>query len=430
VGAEAQGRRAAPGAAAVRREAGLGYIELNGKRKAMTSVEELEAKYMINTYNRQQDRTPVLVRGVGCRVWDDRGREYLDFVGGLAVNLLGHCHPRVVEAIRRQAGELLHASNLYYTRPQAELAQVLVEHSAAGRAFFANSGAEANEAAIKLARKYHHPRRYKIITAQRSFHGRTLATVTATGQPKYQQGFAPLPEGFLHACFNDLASFEQLVDGETAAIMIEPVQGEGGVHVAAPSFIRGLRELCDRSGALLIFDEVQCGLGRTGKLWAYEHWGVSPDILTAAKGLGGGLPIGAMLARSEVAAAFKPGDHASTFGGNPVASQAALAVLEVLLEDSFLEEVRQKGGLFMAGLQRLASLFPALVKEARGLGFMAALELHEPLAGAVQQRCQDRGLLVNAIGDHILRFLPPLIAGEAELEQALAILEEVLSGQV
>ncbi len=394
----------------------------------MAAVEELEARYIMNTYNRQEDRTLVLVKGAGSRVWDNKGKDYLDFVGGLAVNILGHCHPDVVAAICFQAGELIHASNLYYTRPQAELARVLVEHSAGDRVFFANSGAEVNEAAIKLARKFHYPRRYKIITARRSFHGRTLATVAATGQQKYQQGFAPLPDGFSYARFNDLASFEELVDGETAAIMIEPVQGEGGIHVAAPDFIRGLRELCDRTGLLLIFDEVQCGLGRTGRLWAYENWGAAPDIFTTAKGLGGGLPIGAMLARSGVAEVFKPGDHASTFGGNPVACRAALAVLELLLKDSFLEQVRNKGSLFMAGLRRQVTLFPGLVREARGLGLMAALELREPLAGAAQQRCQERGLLVNNIGDNILRFLPPLIALEEELEQALAILEQVLSG--
>lgn len=394
----------------------------------MTAVEQLEARYIMNTYNRQEDCTLFLVKGEGCLVWDNKGKDYLDFVGGLAVNLLGHCHPDVVAAICSQAGELIHASNLYYTRPQAELARILVEHSAGDQVFFANSGAEANEAAIKLARKFHHPGRHKIITARHSFHGRTLATVTATGQRKYQRGFAPLPDGFSYALFNDLASFEQLVDRETAAIMIEPVQGEGGIHVAAPAFIRGLRELCDLTGMLLIFDEVQCGLGRTGRLWAYEHYGMAPDIFTTAKGLGGGMPIGAMLARSGVAEVFKPGDHASTFGGNPVACRAALAVLNILLKESFLEQVHEKGRFFMAGLRRLGSSFPDLVGEVRGLGLMAALELREPLAGPAQQSCQEKGLLVNAIGDKILRFLPPLIAAEAELDQALAILEQVLTG--
>ena len=395
----------------------------------MGAVEELEARYIMNTYNREKDKTLFLVKGEGSRVRDGMGRDYLDFVGGLAVNILGHCHPAVVEAICSQARELIHTSNLYYTRPQAELARVLVEHSAGDRVFFANSGAEANEAAIKLARKYHYPERHRIITARHSFHGRTLATVTATGQEKYQQGFAPLPGGFAYATFNDLASFEHAAAGETAAIMIEPVQGESGIHVARPSFIRGLRRLCDRTGALLIFDEVQCGMGRTGKLWAYEHWGAEPDILTTAKGLGGGLPIGVMLARSEAAEVFKPGDHASTFGGNPVTCRAALAVLGIILEEPFLEQVRRKGVLFMEGLHRLASLFPHLVREVRGLGFMAALELSGLPAGRAQQSCREKGLLVNAIGESILRLLPPLIAGEAELEQALAVLEQVLAEQ-
>ncbi len=394
----------------------------------MSTVEQMEAKYIINTYNRKEGRTLCLVKGEGCRVWDEQGKAYLDFVGGLAVNILGHCHPQVVEALSAQARLLIHTSNLYYTRPQAELARMLVEHSAGDRAFFANSGAEANEAAIKLARKYHYPARYKIITARSSFHGRTLATVAATGQEKYQQGFAPLPAGFSYAPFNDLASFEQLVDPETAAIMIEPVQGESGIHVAAPAFIRGLRELCDRRGMLLIFDEVQCGMGRTGKLWAYEHFGVEPDILTTAKGLGGGLPIGVMLARSEAAEAFQPGSHASTFGGNPVTCRAAQAVLRVLLEESFLEQVQVKSEYFMSGLRRLASASPHLIREVRGLGFMAALELSQPLAGPVQQSCQEKGLLVNAIGENILRFLPPLIAAPSDLDQALAVLEEALSG--
>ncbi len=393
----------------------------------MMSIEELDARYVLNTYGRTRGRNLFLERGAGSYVWDGEGQRYLDLVGGLAVNLLGHCHPQVIEAVCSQVRELIHVSNLYYTRPQAELARVLVEHSAGERAFFANSGAEANEAAIKLARKYHHPGRFKVITAANSFHGRTLATVTATGQEKYQQGFAPLPQGFAYGRFNDLASFEQLVDRETAAIMIEPVQGEGGIYVAEESFIRGLRELCDREGLLLIFDEVQCGLGRTGKLWAYEHWGVLPDLLTTAKGLGGGMPIGVLLAGSKAAEIFKPGDHASTFGGNPVTCRAALAVLQIILGESFLDGVRTRSELFMNGLERLHSSYPGLVMEKRGLGLMAALELHQPLAAAAQRSCQEKGLLVNAIGERILRFLPPLTIAEAELEQALATLEVVLS---
>ncbi len=392
----------------------------------MSSVEELEGKYIINTYNRQQGKNLLLVKGEGCLVWDEAGNEYLDFVSGLAVNVLGHCHPAVVQAVREQVGLLIHTSNLYYTEPQANLARMLVEHSAADRVFFANSGAEANEAAIKLARKFN-PARFKMITALKSFHGRTLATVTATGQPKYHQGFEPLVEGFSYAEFNNLQSFEKLIDDQTAAIIVEPVQGEGGVHVADGAFLRGLRDLCDRSGALLIFDEVQCGLGRTGRLWAYEHWGVSPDILTVAKGLGGGLPIGVMLARQRVASAFQPGDHASTFGGNPVACRAAEAVLQILQQESFLADTHQKGLLWSQGLEKLSSDFPGLVGQLRGLGLMWALELRKPLAGDVQKACQEKGLIVNAIGDTILRFLPPLIVSNEQLQQALSILSEVFS---
>jgi predicted acetylornithine/succinylornithine family transaminase len=391
------------------------------------TIQEQEAKYIINTYNRRPEQNLLLVKGEGCRVWDEAGREYLDFVSGLAVNILGHCHPAVVEAVRDQAALLIHTSNLYYTEPQVTLARMLVERTMPGRVFFANSGAEANEAAIKLARKCD-PRRYKIISAHRSFHGRTLATITATGQPKYRQGFEPLPEGFSYAVFNDLDSFEELVDAETAAIMVEPVQGEGGVHAASAAFLRGLRELCDRAGILLIFDEVQCGMGRTGKLWAFEHCGAAPDILTAAKGLGGGLPIGVMLAGEKAAGAFKPGDHASTFGGNPVVCRAALAVLGVLLREPFLAQVEEKGRFWKEGLQRLGRLFPDLAGEVRGLGLISALELKAPLAAGAQRRCQAGGLLVNAIGETTLRFLPPLVVTAEQLEKGLAILQQSLEG--
>ncbi|HOL17261.1 MAG TPA: aspartate aminotransferase family protein [Bacillota bacterium] len=390
------------------------------------TIQELESRYIINTYNRQPEKNLCLVEGRGSLVKDETGREYLDFVGGLAVQVVGHCHPAVVEAIRDQAGRLMHVSNLYYSGPQAELARVLVENSFADRVFFANSGAEANEAAIKLARKWGGDR-YKIITAERSFHGRTLATVAATGQIKYHRGFAPLPEGFAYAEFNNLQSFEKLVDSSTVAIMVEPVQGEGGVHVATKSFLRGLRELCDRRELLLIYDEVQCGMGRSGHLWAYEHYGASPDIMTAAKGLGGGLPIGVMMARERAAAAFKPGDHASTFGGNLVVCRAALAVLQILLEKGFLEQVREKSDLIFQGLQQLADRYPHLVKEVRGLGLMIALELKKPLAALAQAECQARGLLVNAIGDTILRLLPPLIVSKEEISRALNVVDEVLA---
>ena len=293
-----------------------------------------------------------------------------------------------------------------------------------GPGLFLQQRAEANEAAFKLAAG---GRGGKIITAQRSFHGRTLAAITATGG-QYQQGLEPLVPGFSYAEFNNLDSFRRLVDEETAAILIEPVQGEGGVYVAEEAFLKGLRRLCDDEGILLIYDEVQCGMGRTGRLWAFENWGVPPDLLTVAKGLGGGLPIGALLAKREVAAAFHPGDHASTFGGNPVVCRAALAVMDTLLAEGFLEEVRRKGELWLGCLKRLQESYPGLVQEVRGLGLMNGLELTRPLASEIQQRCQGRGLLINAIGEKVLRFLPPLVISAEELQEAFAILEQVIAG--
>ncbi len=393
----------------------------------MKTTHELEKQYIINTYNRQPGLTPCLVRGEGSYAWDDKGRKYLDFLSGLGVNAVGHCHPGVVEAIREQAGALIHTSNLYYGAPQAELARELVENTLpGGKAFFANSGAEANEAAIKLARKYK-PGRYKIITARASFHGRTLATIAATGQEKYRKPFAPVVEGFAYGDFNDPESFEKLVDDRTAAIMIEPVQGEGGVYVAEHSFLEALRALCDREGILLIFDEVQCGMGRTGKLWAFQNYGIKPDLLTAAKGLGGGLPIGVMLAGERYAGVLQPGDHASTFGGNPVVCSAAMAVLNILLSGGFLDDVKGKGNFFKEKLEEIIADFPALASEYRGLGLICALELSIDQAKRIQGRCSSEGLLINAIGDHVLRFLPPLTISSNELEAGLKIIRRILS---
>ncbi len=391
----------------------------------METIQDLEAKYIINTYSRDPEATPCLTGGEGSYVWDQSGKKYLDFLGGLAVNNLGHCHPAVVEAIKKQASMLIHTSNLYYTAPQAFLAEALVKSFLpGGRVFFANSGAEANEAAIKLARKYS-PGRYKIITADNSFHGRTMATLSATGQPKYREPFKPLVDGFAYTPFNDLESFAALVDGATAAIMIEPVQGEGGVNIACSRFIKGLRKLCDREGILLIFDEVQCGMGRTGKLWAYENWDASPDLLTAAKGLGGGLPIGALVAAEPFGSVLQPGDHASTFGGNPVTCSAALKVLNIVKDAHFLEDVENRGRVLKERLKKMSLDYPGLVKESRGIGLIAALELKKGVARVIQAGCTEEGLLVNAIGDHIIRFLPPLNLKKAELEEGLEIFEGV-----
>lgn len=392
----------------------------------MKSIQELEGQYIINTYNRQPGQTPCLVRGEGSYLWDENGKKYLDFLSGLAVNVVGHCHPEVVSAIKAQAEILSHTSNLYYSGPQALLARVLVEDTMpGGKVFFANSGAEANEAAIKLARK-NKADRYKIITAHNSFHGRTMATITATGQPKYQKAFTPLVDGFSYAVFNDLSSFEELIDDQTAAIMIEPVQGEGGVHVAEEAFIRGLRDLCDRSGMLLIFDEVQCGMGRTGKMWSFQNWDVKPDLFTAAKGLGGGLPIGAMIVSEPYQAVFQPGDHASTFGGNPVVCSAALAVVNIIRQEGFLEAVSEKGAVVKKELEKIIKESPGLGKEYRGLGLICALELKEPVARAIQEKCTEAGLLVNAIGEHTLRLLPPLTITNFELEEGLKIIRGLL----
>ncbi len=393
----------------------------------MKDIQSLEKEFIINTYNRQPGITPCLVKGQGSYVWDDQGKKYLDLLGGLAVNVVGHCHPRVVEAVCSQVAQLSHTSNLYYTGPQAELAAELIRGlKNGGKVFFANSGAEANEAALKMVRK-HKPGRYKVITAERSFHGRTMGALSATGQAKYRKPFEPLPEGFKYALFNDLPSFEALVDDQTAAIMIEPIQGEGGVHVADQDFLIGLRRLCDRDGLLLVFDEVQCGMGRTGKLWAFENWGVNPDLLTAAKGLGGGLPIGALIALDSCKDLFQPGDHASTFGGNPVVCAAALAVLKIINEDGFLSAVIAKGESLMKLFAGLGEKYPDLVSESRGIGLICALELKKPLAKEVQEQCTLQGLLINAIGETTLRLLPPLTVSLEELHVGMKVLDEILS---
>ncbi len=392
-------------------------------------LQDDERKFIINTYNRNPEANPLLVKGRGAKVWDENGREYLDFVGGLAVNALGHCHPNVVKAATEQMDKIIHSSNLFYTEPQVKLAHFLVENSAADKAFFCNSGAEANEAALKLARKYSKlfvdDRRYEFISAYGSFHGRTLATIAATGQEKVQKGFEPLMPGFRYANFNDLESFRSQITANTCAVIIEPIQGEGGVHIASKEFLQGLRTLCDENKLLLIFDEVQCGTGRTGNLFAYENYGVEPDIFTLAKALGGGFPIGAMLCKEKVAAGFSPGDHASTFGGNPVACAVALSVLEEITREDFLYEAASRGEYFVNGLQELGDRFPELIKEVRGMGLIIGVELNKG-GQNVQKGCLRRGLLINCIGDSVLRFLPPLNVTGREMDVALMILEGAL----
>ncbi len=355
-------------------------------------------------------RNVTLVRGKGTRVWDSEGKEYLDFLAGISVNNLGHCSDRVVEAIRQQAAELMHCSNLYLIPQQVELARRLCELCFADKAFFANSGAEANEGAIKLARLYskvkHGDNRYEIITVRNSFHGRTLATLTATGQDKIQQGFAPLPVGFQYGFFNELNSVVEKVTSATCAIMIEPVQGEGGVTPATQEFMIGLRRLCDEKNLLLIFDEIQCGMGRCGRMFAHQHYGVEPDIMTLAKALGNGFPIGALLARAEVADVLTPGTHGSTFGGSPLACATALAVLDEMADARIPERSEELGDYFRSSLESRLGSLPA-VKGVRGLGLMVGIVLAS--AGAdIVKTCMDEGVLINCTMGNVLRLLPPL----------------------
>ncbi|MFM7406202.1 MAG: aspartate aminotransferase family protein [Cuspidothrix sp.] len=385
-------------------------------------------------------RFPIaLERGAGCRVWDTQGKEYLDFVAGIATCTLGHAHPVMVEAVTRQIQKLHHVSNLYYIPEQGELAKWIIDHSCADRAFFCNSGAEANEAAIKLARKYGHTvleiANPIILTAHASFHGRTLATVTATGQAKYQKHFDPLVPGFHCVNYNDIRAVEaavtELDEGNyrVAAILIEPLQGEGGVRPGDIAYFKRLREICDETGILLIFDEVQVGMGRTGKLWGYEHLGVEPDIFTSAKGLGGGIPIGAMMSK-KFCDIFQPGEHASTFGGNPFVCGVALSVCETLEKENILENVQEQGAHLREGLRAIALKYPHHISEVRGWGLINGMEIKAdiPLTAAeVVKAAMDEGLLLVPAGPKVVRFVPPLIVTEAEINQALKTVDKALA---
>ncbi len=380
-------------------------------------------EYVMNTYG----RFPIApVKGKGCYLWDANGKQYLDFVGGIAVCLLGHCPDILNQTLREQSEQLWHVSNLYWIKPQVELAEKLVQAAGMGKAFFCNSGAEANEAAIKLARKYYYRqkegKRNTIIVFKNSFHGRTLATLTATGQPKYQEGFAPLPPGFVYAEFNQLDTVEALLDDSICAIMLEPIQGEGGIQPADLSFLRGLREICDREGILLIFDEVQCGMGRSGKLLAYQAYGVQPDIVTLAKGLGGGFPIGAMLASEKAAGGFAPGDHASTFGGNPLATALACKVVDTVASQEFLAQVEKIAEYLY---EALLSISDPRITAVRGRGLMLGIEFNTEVRELVEI-CMEKGLLLLGAGPKVLRFVPPLVVSEMEINQAMGILKGAL----
>jgi acetylornithine/N-succinyldiaminopimelate aminotransferase len=387
---------------------------------------EWSAKYHTPNYG----RTPlVLVRGEGTRVWDSDNREYLDFTTGIAVTGLGHCHPVITGAIREAAATLLHVSNIFHNAPQVHLAKLLVEHSFADRVFFCNSGAEANEAALKVVRKYAKEHlatdRYEVIATNNSFHGRTLATVSATGQPKYHHGFEPLMPGFKHVPYNDLRAMERAMDSHTAAILVEPIQGEGGVNIPDDGYLPGLRKLCDESGALLVFDEVQTGVGRTGKLWAYEHSGVEPDVMTLAKALANGIPIGAMLCREHVASALTAGSHGSTFAGSAFVTSVALATMTTVIGDKLPDKAATRGRELVEGLREMQRRLP-IIKEIRGRGLLIGVELTKA-AGPVMDACRDAGLLVLTAGEKVVRLAPPLIVEPSECQRALKILGDALA---
>ncbi|MDQ6749011.1 MAG: acetylornithine transaminase, partial [Candidatus Dormibacteraeota bacterium] len=384
-------------------------------------IADTEARYLMHTFKRQPLE---LVRGEGARVFDADGAGFLDFVGGIAVNVLGHAHPEVVAAIARQAQTLIHVSNLYYSRPQVLLAERLNSLGFVGRCFFGNSGAEANETAVKLARKWGRANRagaFEVISALGSFHGRTLAMVAATGQPKYQAPYAPMPDGFRHVPFNDINALQGAISRRTAAVLLEPIQGESGVILADPSYLREVREICDRENLLLLFDEIQTGMGRTGDFYAFQGYGVTPDVVTLAKGLGGGVPIGVCIA-GERADVFEVGDHGSTFGGNPLACAAALATLEVIAREGLVNNARDTG----RHLEQQAALRLSPFGALRGRGLMQALQLRQPLAQQAQAAALEHGLLVNAIGDSVLRLVPPLIVTAADVDEAVDILETSL----
>ncbi len=388
-------------------------------------IMEIADRVIAKTYK----RFPLVIeKGKGCTIWDTEGRSYIDFVAGIAVCNLGHTHKAVSNALAKQANTLFHVSNLYYTVPQVELALWLTENSFADRVFFCNSGAEANEAAIKLARKYFKERgeseRYRIISMEKSFHGRTMATLSATGQDKIKKGFEPVLEGFDYVPFNDIEALNKEIGPHTCAVLIEPIQGEGGVRCSDPEYLKAVRELCNKTESLLIFDEIQTGIGRTGKLFAYEHFGVEPDIMTLAKALGNGLPIGGMLAKEHVSDAFSPGSHASTFGGTPVITAAALEVVKVLVEGKIIDYCLEIGTYFKERLIWLKKRHET-IEDVRGLGLLLGAKLKiqgEPIVNS----CLEKGFLINCIQENILRFVPPLIIEKVEIDALIACLDELL----
>jgi acetylornithine/N-succinyldiaminopimelate aminotransferase len=391
----------------------------------MSDWQELEHKYFMNTVQ----RVPVtLVRGQGARVWDDKGREYLDFVGGWAVDSLGHCHPAVAGAVAEQARTLIQTSNQFYTTPQIRLAELLVNNSCLDKVFFCNSGAEANEGAVKLARRYgsrHLNGAYEVITMTGSFHGRTLAMVAASGQARFQQPYLPLPVGFINVEYNNVEAIKAATTKQTCAVMLELIQGEGGVNLPDDNYLVAVRAWCDQTGILLILDEIQTGIGRLGTLFAYEQYGIEPDIMTLAKGLGSGVPIGAILAK-EKASVFVPGEHGSTFGGNPVACAAGYATLRFVIENDVAGKVKEMGEYLATRLKSLKQKFP-FITDVRGRGLLLAMEFSSDIAQSLVMACLDNCLLVNRVKPNALRLMPPLIIGRDEVDEAVGILDKALS---
>ncbi len=379
-------------------------------------------KYVIANYARLPR---VVVKGQGCYFYDADGNKILDMFPGWAVSGIGHCHPKVVEAVRRQVGELIHIDNTFYSEPQGKLARLLSERAFGGKCFFCNSGAEANEAAMKLARLHTSSEKYKFITAEGSFHGRTIATVTATAQPKYHEGFLPLLPGFVYVPFNDAAALEAAFSDEVAAVMVEAIQGEGGINVATAEYLAAIRRLCDENGAVMILDEVQTGIGRTGKWFGYQHFDVEPDIITMAKALGGGVAIGAMMARDDVAASLVPSTHASTFGGNALACAAAVAVIEAIEEQNLLKNAAEIGQYTKEKLESL-KVKHSIIDHVRGIGLMIGVQLTAPGAEIVD-RCLQKALRINCTCESVLRFMPPMIAEQSHIDKAVDILDEVLT---
>ncbi len=393
----------------------------------LNEIISLDKKYFMNTFG---DRLPVcFTKGQGMKLWDMDGKVYYDFLGGIAVSALGHSHPALVNAIIEQAQKFIHCSNYYYIESQAKLAQLIVENSCCDKVFFANSGAEANEGAIKLARLYFRkkgvPEKFEIITLEKSFHGRTLATLAATGQEKYQKNYCPLTPKFLSVPMNDIDALENAITEYTCGIMLEPIQGESGVNPANVDYIKKVRELCDKKDVLLIFDEVQCGLGRTGKMFGYEHFGIEPDIFTLAKALGGGFPIGALCAKEPYASAFEPGDHGSTFGGNPLACSAGLATLSTIINDKLYDNSAKMGEYFTDKLNKLKNKHP-IITEVRGKGLMIGVQLAAPIAVKIKKKFLEQGFLIGSVGDNIIRMLPPLIISKDDIDMYIAALDKVL----